>query len=341
MSGRAAVYLSALGAAYGVILRPSVPMKGWNSYDWGNGSAVYGPPNFAEIVDAADGMVEYLKPHGYEYFMVDGGWSFDGAEGDMDQYGRATPSLSIYPELKGSWAGVKAELAKRGLKFGLWFTNGMPTAAYKQNAPVKGTAYTAQDVALKDAHGNPVPGCSWNPGVYRVNTSHPGGVAYYASVVEQMEAWGVDYVKLDCVFAANMLEDDIRVLSTAMDASSAGFVLGLSPGDGVKPEQIEFARQYATTARIDTDFYANWHQAFAHYPLAARFASLAGQSHGFYLDMDILPFGIFRGQEPLAKRSPDTWPPIMVSIYTMWVMAQSPLLYGGDVRDVCAPPREY
>jgi hypothetical protein len=61
-----------------------------------------------------------------------------------------------------------------------------------------------------------------------VNTSHPGGQAYYASLVELYEEWGVDFLKMDCSFAIDMTaqhEAGVATLSKYLHASKRDFVL--------------------------------------------------------------------------------------------------------------------
>lgn len=63
------------------------------------------------------------------------------------------------------------------------------------NEPIAGTSYTAKDIA--------VPGdkCVWWNDFYGINMTHPGGQAYYNSLIELYGGeWGIDFVKVDCIF---------------------------------------------------------------------------------------------------------------------------------------------
>ena len=324
-----------VGGGYGKILKPSKPLQGWNQFDFGNGTNIYGMPQYAALLSQADGVKKNLLPLGYNYMCVDGGWYQNGSFADMDSYGRPVPQRSFYPELEGSWKLVGEQFHSRGLKFGLWMTLGIQTTAYVKNTPVFGTSYHARDIVIKDSSGNPERACDWNPTVYRVDTTHPGGKAFYKSIVSLFEEWGLDYVTLDCVFGANYHPEDISMYSTLMNESSREFILSLSPGPATSDE-LAVVKPISTTARINVDFYANWHEAKKHWDLAALYSNYSGD--GFYINLDKLPFGKMRGQTEVEKRWP-FWPPIQKAIMIFWSFVQSPLMFGGDARlpDDCPP----
>ena len=45
---------------------------------------------------------------------------------------------------------------------------------------------------------------------YGVNMSHPASQIWLDSVYGQYADWGVDLIKNDCIFAGNMIEDNIK-----------------------------------------------------------------------------------------------------------------------------------
>eukprot|EP01060_Flectonema_neradi_P033727 TRINITY_DN5738_c3_g2_i1.p1 TRINITY_DN5738_c3_g2~~TRINITY_DN5738_c3_g2_i1.p1 ORF type:complete len:471 (+),score=72.76 TRINITY_DN5738_c3_g2_i1:33-1445(+) len=317
------------------VLKPEKPLQGWNQFDFGNGTNTYGMPEFAALLAQADGVKKNLLPYGYNYMCVDGGWYSNGSFSDMDSWGRPIPEESMYPELQGSWKTIGDEFHNRGLKFGLWMTLGIPTTAYVKNTPVFASSYHAKDIVLTDGGGHPILACDWNPTVYRINTSHPGGQAYYKSMVILFEEWGLDYITLDCVFGANYQPDDIALYSKVLNESSREFVLSLSPGQA-NSEELATVKPLATTARINVDFYANWHEAKRHWDIAALYSNYSGD--GFFMNLDKLPFGKMRGQNEVEKRWP-FWPPIQKAIMVFWAFVQSPLMFGGDARlpEDCPP----
>ncbi len=60
--------------------------------------------------------------------------------------------------------------------------------------------------------------------------SHPAAIPYYQSLIDLYAQWGADYIKVDCIFAANYHEADIIAISNAITKSGADILLSLSPG---------------------------------------------------------------------------------------------------------------
>ena len=62
----------------------STPPRGWNSW-----ISYKGCINESQVIQNAQAVVKYLKPYGYEYITIDGGWSAS-ANGTqyIDEYGR-------------------------------------------------------------------------------------------------------------------------------------------------------------------------------------------------------------------------------------------------------------
>ena len=193
------------------------------------------------------------------------------------------------------------------------------------------------------ADGVMKPACSWTspPLNYKLNTSHPGAKAYYASLVELWQEWGVSLVKIDCIFGVNMQLQDITLFSRVLSESSSTFVLSLSPQGGDHAD-IQAVKELATCARITGDFHRNWHQTFGHFAAAATLANETG--NGFFLDLDLLPFGFEAGYPPneppwTPGRGMPFWQPVRRTIMSLWTMASSPLQYSGDMRTGSVDPR--
>ena len=111
----------------------------------------------------------------------------------MDEYGRLLPAPNRFPSSadgKG-WKPMADYCHAKGLKFGLHLLRGIPRQAVEQNTPILGTNYHAADVADKN---DP---CPWNPDMWGVDPSKPGGQEYYDSVFKLFAEWGVDFVKVD------------------------------------------------------------------------------------------------------------------------------------------------
>ena len=63
-----------IGGGVAVILRPSVPPKGFNSFD-SYGQAQGTTLNCSTVLDIAMAMSTELLPAGYDTLVIDGGWS--------------------------------------------------------------------------------------------------------------------------------------------------------------------------------------------------------------------------------------------------------------------------
>ena len=82
---------------YGNVIEANVlsPPRGWNSW-----ISYRGCINESQVIENAQAIVKYLKPYGYEYVVIDGGWSSDTNPNNgnstqyIDEYGR--PRMCIF-----------------------------------------------------------------------------------------------------------------------------------------------------------------------------------------------------------------------------------------------------
>ena len=123
-------------------------------------------------------------------------------------------------------------------------------------------------------------------------------------------------------------------------------MFSLSPQAG-DVSDIRAVKHLATFARITGDFHRNWHQTFAHFAAVAAVANETASNtpggQNFFLDLDLLPFGMEMGYPPneppwTPARGMPFWEPVRRSIMSLWVMASSPLQYSGDVRTSSKDP---
>lgn len=298
---------------------------GWNSWD-----------NFATTIteaqtkEQADYMAEHLKSFGWEYIVVDIQWYEPGAKSHdyrqdavlvMDEFGRLQPAPNRFPSAAdGSGFRSLAEYVHaRGLKFGIHLMRGIPRQAVAKNLPVKGTKYRAQDIA------NPASICPWNPDMYGVDTSKPGAQEYYDSVFELIASWGVDYVKVDDISRPYFEhQNEIEAIRRAIDRTGRPIVLSLSPGE-TDLRAAEHVKQHANLWRISDDFWDSWPS------LHEQFARLEKWNphrlRGAWPDADMLPFGVLE----LGKRSTRFTRDEQITVMTLWSIARSPLMHGGDL----------
>ena len=128
-----------------------------------------------------EAMAEKLKPYGYEYFVIDNGWFGEyklkpgtlfpaekhASDIRINEYGYFMPSEAYFPNGLKPIADRCHEL---GLKFGLHLMRGIPRKAYDLDLPIKGTPYTARDIANTDKAEN----CTWCKYCYAVDMTKPG-----------------------------------------------------------------------------------------------------------------------------------------------------------------------
>ena len=301
------------------------PPMGWNSWD------CFATTVTEEQTKAqADYMAANLKAHGWEYIVVDIQWYEPGAKSHayrpdatlvMDDHGRLLPALNRFPSSAGG-AGFKPladYIHGLGLKFGVHLMRGIPRQAVEKNLPVLGTDVRAQDIANRDSI------CPWNPDMFGVDTTKPGAQAYYDSVFALFASWGVDYVKVDDIARPyHEHQAEIEAIRRAIDRTGRPMVLSLSPG-ATALSAATHVREHANLWRISDDFWDRW------LPVREQFTRLAHWNEfrkpGAWPDADMLPFGVL----DLGKRSTRFTPDEQRTVMTLWSIARSPLMHGGDM----------
>jgi alpha-galactosidase len=303
---------------------PSPPM-GWNSWD-----------NFATTITEAqtkaqaDFMARELKSHGWSYIVVDIQWYEPGAQSHdyrkdatltMDDFGRLMPAPNRFPS-STEGAGFKPladYVHALGLKFGIHLMRGIPRQAVEKNLPIKGTTYHAQDVANRQSI------CPWNPDMFGVDVSKPGAQDYYNSVFDLIASWGVDYVKVDDISRPyDEHKDEIEAIRHAIDQTGRPIVLSLSPGETAL-HAATHAQQHANLWRISDDFWDRWLALREQFPRLEKWNPY--RQPGAWPDADMLPLGVL----VLGSRSTRFTPDEQRTMMTLWSIARSPLMHGGDM----------
>ncbi|MEX0982597.1 MAG: glycoside hydrolase family 27 protein [Bacteroidales bacterium] len=313
--------------------KTSAPLLGWNSYD------CYGTHINEKLThENMDAFIQKLKPYGYEYFVLDAGWfaHYDLKPGEIwptdgdkrylniDEYGRFIPSDVLFPN------GLKEAIDKahnHGVKFGLHMMRGIPREAVEKDLPIKGTNYSARDIAnVNDT-------CNWSSLMYGVDMDKPGAQEYYNSVMELMAEWGVDFIKYDDIVHKPR---EINAVADAIENAGRDIVLSISPGNDINPQYYETYSR-AEMIRISRDIwdlqedidisFERWEQIL---PYADK---------GFWLDMDMIPFGHIRISETLTlnalnsgrgyERMDNLSYAQKKTFITQRAMAASPLFMGG------------
>ena len=303
---------------------PTPPM-GWNSWDCLATSVTE-----EQAKAQAAFMADKLKPHGWQYIVLDAQWFEPGAESHeyrkdaelvMDGFGRLQPAPNRFPS-SAHGAGFRplAEHVHRlGLKFGVHLMRGIPRQAVQRSLPILGTPLHAQDIA-DTKHI-----CPWNSDNFGIDMSKPGAQAYYDSVFALMASWGVDYVKVDDLsrpYFQNLHE--VEAVRRAIDKTGRRIVLSLSPG-ATDIRAAAHVAAHANLWRISDDFWDRWfslRDQFWRLELWNRY-----RKSGAWPDADMLPLGTLVLGARRTRFTPDEQRTVM----TLWSIARSPLMHGGDL----------
>ncbi|XP_037452818.1 uncharacterized protein LOC119323308 isoform X2 [Triticum dicoccoides] len=329
----------------------ALPPRGWNSYD-----------SFSWIIDEAaflDNariMANRLLPHGYQYAVIDFLWYWRIAAGSgvgaygfdsMDQWGRPYPDPQRFPSGRGGggFRPIADKVHAMGLKFGIHLMNGISTQAVNANTPIldvrtgkayveNGRQWRARDIGL--THRT----CAWMPkGFMSVNTDLGAGRAFLRSLYRQYADWGVDFVKLDCIFGTDYSPKEIVTVSEILKELERPVVLSISPGTAVTPALAQNITQHVDMYRVTGDDWDSWKDVRPHFDVARAFAAankigapgLRGRS---WPDLDMLQFGWLT--DAGANQGPHRTTSLTFDEQTtqmvLWSMAKSPLMYGGDLR---------
>lgn len=313
----------------------ATPPMGWNS--WDSYGATINEPQFRSN---AEWMAQHLKSFGWQYVVIDEGWyvSNPTAEGNnrdpelsLDEFGRFTPAVGRFPSAANG-AGFKplADFVHSlGLKFGIHILRGVPKSAVERNLPIAGSSFHARDGADKSDL------CPWNSYNFGA-VAREAGQAYYDSIAKLYAAWGVDFLKVDCIASHPYKGGEIRMISQALERTGRPIVLSLSPG-AAPLAKINELRQYAQMWRISDDIWDLWHSTTDYpqgvgdqFPRAEGWSWLAAPGH--WPDADMLPLGHL-GPAPGWGKPRDTrlTQDEQRTLLTLWCMFRSPLMMGGDL----------
>ncbi len=233
-----------------------------------------------------------------------------------------------------------------GVKFGVHLMRGIPAKAYEQNTRIKNTVYRAQDITDRNHY------CTWCKYTRGVDMGHPAGQAFYDSVLELLASWGIDFIKVDDV---TYFPDEIEGYAKAIESCGRDIVLSLSPGGDTNPRKMHgyvHANMLRTTKDIWDDV-KSLDRSFTAWKTYSTYTAQFGVPNGFWFDLDMIPFGNVRVLNPAPKHNNQTQSESeqlisgegyarhcafskeqMNTFITQRAMAASPLIAGGDLRDM-------
>lgn len=321
------------------------PPLGWNSFD---SYGVY--LHEAAAKENLEAMAEHLQPYGYEYFVIDNGWFGEYAlkpgtlyaaekhahDVRINQFGHVLPSEVYFPNGLKSLIDRCHEL---GLKFGIHMMRGIPRKAYDQDLPIKGTKYTARDIAVTDPKLN----CTWCTYNYGVDMTKPGAQEWYDGLVQHLADMGVDMIKYDDIVP---YPAEVEAVAKAIKKTGRPILFSLSPGDSVDPNAIE-SFQMANMLRVTKDVWDHAHYIEDCFDAWKKWTGK--ETDNFWIDMDMIPFGQLLMMSPKTELRSDEdenavalagngyrrWSQYsrdqMFTFITMRALSASPLMVGGDL----------
>jgi alpha-galactosidase len=306
------------------------PPLGWNSWDCFGTTLTE-----QQVKEQTEAMARHLLPSGYDIFTVDiqwyepnsvRHWYNSNAELTMDEYGRLTPGLKKFPSAADGrgFKPVADHVHAKGLRFGIHIMRGIPKQAVKRNTPVLGTKVRAADIALTNST------CPWNPDMYGVDVTKPGGQAYYDSIFALYASWGVDYIKVDDIARPYdaVQRAEIDAIRKAIDKTGRPIVLSLSPG-ATPIDAAEHVAQHANLWRITDDFWDQWGSLRGMFERLHTWTPY--RRPGAWPDADMIPLGVIDFGRPTHFTTDEQY-----TLMSLWAIGRSPLIFGGDMTKLDA-----
>ncbi len=311
----------------------STPAMGWSSW-----SFIRRNPTAANIMAQADAMKNSgLAAHGYTYVNLDDFFMKCDAGGPVvDGNGRWVVDTAKFPN------GMKAvadHVHSLGLKFGLYVTPGIPANAVSRNTPIAGTSFHGKDIA-DTSRTEKNYNCKH---MYYIDYAKPGAQEYVNSFANLYASWGVDYLKIDGVGAADI--PDVQAWDKALRQTGRPIVYALS--NNLPIASANTWKQLANSWRTqgDVECYCGPGPNGSGYPLtnwshiSGRFNSVASwqpyAGPGNWNDYDSIEIG--SGDQAIQTISGMNKQDIRRTQLTLWAMAGAPLLLGTDLTLLTQP----
>ncbi|HEX5410354.1 MAG TPA: glycoside hydrolase family 27 protein [Terriglobia bacterium] len=272
-----------------------------------------------------------LQSIGYKYVNLDDFWyPCPGPQGpDVDPYGRWVIDSSRFPAHRVT-NGIKAVadyLHGLGMKFGIYITPGISKQAVSKNTPIKGTRYTAAQIAEPSIAEH-----NYNcRGMVRINYDKPGAQEFINSWADMLASWGVDYIKFDGVTNSNA--PDVKAWSNAIRQSGRPMVLDATQGrytQALAPTLMKYANQWEFPP--DVECYrcekggssyplTSWADLEKRFDYVAEWQPYAGP--GGFNDYDAIEVGNGKndGLAPVERQTQ----------LSLWALASAPLILGVDL----------
>ena len=277
-----------------------------------------------------------LQEMGYQYVNLDDFWyQCPGPQGPkVDAFGRWITDPSIFPPQADS-DGMKVIADYNhslGMKFGIYVTPGISRQAVSQNTKIKGTSYTATQIAKPSVKEN-----NYNcKGMVRIDYNKPGAQEYTNSWVEMLAAWGVDYIKIDGMTDSNAA--DVKAWSNAIRKSGRPMVLDVTQGSfttALAPTLMKYANQWEFAPDVecyrcekgDSSYpLTSWADISNRFNFVAKWQPYAGP--GGFNDYDSIEIGNGSndGLTPVERQTQ----------ISLWALGAAPFILGIDLTHLDA-----
>ncbi len=303
------------------------PVLGWSTW-----SFLRQHPTAAQMKAQALALHDSgLQKIGYQYVNLDDFWyQCPGPQGpNVDSYGRWVTDPSRFPA-QGDADGIKVVadyIHSLGMKFGIYVTPGISRQAVTRNTPIKGTSYTAAQIAEPSVKEN-----NYNcKGMVRINYDKPGAQEYTKSWADMLAAWGVDYIKIDGMKDSNAA--DVKAWSDAIRQSGRPMVLDVTQGHltiAIAPTVMKYANQWEFAP--DVECY-DCEKGGSSYPLT-RWAEIAKR---FNYVAEWQPYagpGAFNDYDSIevGNGSDDGLTPVeRQTQMSLWALGAAPFILGVDL----------
>ena len=313
------------------------PVLGWSTW-----SFIRMHPTAAKVEAQASAMRDSgLQKVGYEYINLDDFWYEcpSSAGPNVDSYGRWVTDASKFPA-QGDTNGIKAVadyIHSLGLKFGIYTTPGISKQAVAKNTPIKGSQYTAAQIAEPSAKQY-----NYNcKGMVGIDYSKPGSQEYTNSWAEMFASWGVDYIKIDGMQNSN--EADVKAWSTAIRQSGRPMVLDVTQGSfttAIAPTLMKYANQWEFAPDVecysceknDSSYpLTRWKEVEKRFTYIAEWQSYP--SPGGFNDYDSIEVG--NGSDD--GLTPDE----RQTQLSLWALGSSPFILGVDLTHLDQQDLQY
>jgi alpha-galactosidase len=197
----------------------------------------------------------------------------------------------------------------------------VPWRAENKNTPLLGAkGRRAGDIADR------VHVCEWNADMYGIDMSKPGAQEYYDSIFRLYASWGVDFVKADDMSRPYFRNaPEIHAVHRALERCGRPMLLSLSPGETPLAAADDVMKN-ANMWRISDDFWDTWTLLLEQFERLKNWSPHARAGH--WPDADMLPLGVLEMGRRKTRFTADEQGTLM----TLWSIARSPLILGGDVR---------